>query len=241
MRRASKCCGGDVQGCWGASRRGVCPLPCASARPRPTPRAGTASFCARASIDTSSIQYESDDMMHALFGSDYGIACCVSAMRIGKDMQVRRAGGAGRVRLCSGGSAAACLPRPAQPCPLLTRPRPRPRQFFGARANLAKLLLYALNSGVDEVTGKQVGTRRACCAAAGQAAEGPARPAAPARLACPTHLTRPPWPPPQVGPKLPPVALNDDGSINYESLMTNYDAALDWLAELYANTMNVIH
>jgi formate C-acetyltransferase len=115
-------------------------------------------FCAKVSIDTSSIQYESDDMMHTMFGSDYGIACCVSAMRIGKDMQ-----------------------------------------FFGARANLAKLLLYALNSGVDEVTLKQV------------------------------------------GPKMPPVELNDDGSLKYDSLMKNYDAAMDWLAELYANTMNIIH
>ncbi|KAL4448509.1 hypothetical protein ABPG75_005728 [Micractinium tetrahymenae] len=115
-------------------------------------------FCAKISIDTSSIQYESDDMMHTMFGSDYGIACCVSAMRLGKDMQ-----------------------------------------FFGARANLAKLLLYALNGGVDEVTGKQV------------------------------------------GPKLAPVQLNEDGSLHYDSVVANYDAAMDWLAELYANTMNIIH
>ena len=112
-------------------------------------------FCSKVSIDTSSIQYESDDLMREVWGDDYGIACCVSAMRIGKQMQ-----------------------------------------FFGARANLAKALLYAINGGRDEKSGEQV------------------------------------------APMFAPVTGD---YLDYDEVMAKFDQTLDWLSELYINTLNVIH
>ncbi|CEJ73207.1 pyruvate formate-lyase [[Clostridium] sordellii] len=116
---------------------------------------GFKDFCSKVSIDTSSIQYENDDLMRPYWGDDYGIACCVSAMRIGKQMQ-----------------------------------------FFGARVNLAKTLLYSINGGVDEKLGTQV------------------------------------------GPKFEKV---NSEYLDYEEVMEKFDLFTDWLANLYINTLNVIH
>ncbi len=112
-------------------------------------------FCAKTSIETSSVQYENDDLMRFTHGDDYAIACCVSSMRVGKEMQ-----------------------------------------FFGARANLAKCLLYAINGGVDEVSKKQV------------------------------------------GPEFTPITSE---YLDYDEVMRKYDAMMQWLAEVYVNTLNVIH
>jgi formate C-acetyltransferase len=112
-------------------------------------------FCSKVSIDTSSIQYENDDIMRDVWGDDYGIACCVSAMKIGKQMQ-----------------------------------------FFGARANLAKALLYTINGGKDEKSGEQV------------------------------------------GPMFAPITSE---YLDYDEVITKFDQTMDWLAELYINTLNVIH
>ncbi len=120
-------------------------------------------YCAHISITTSSIQYESDELMRPLMGDDYCIACCVSSMRVGKDMQ-----------------------------------------FFGARANLAKCLLYAINGGKDElltdkVTGKHV----------------------------------------QVGPELQGITSNEP--LNFEEVKHKYEVMMQWLADVYVNTLNLIH
>jgi len=112
-------------------------------------------YCAKISIETSSLQYENDDMMRITRGDDYAIACCVSSMQIGKEMQ-----------------------------------------FFGARANLAKCLLYAINGGVDEISRKQV------------------------------------------GPEYTPITSE---YLDYDEVMHKYDAMMRWLAEVYVNTLNVIH
>ena len=112
-------------------------------------------FCAKSSIESSSIQYENDDMMRFTHGDDYAIACCVSSMKLGLEMQ-----------------------------------------FFGARANLAKCLLYAINGGVDEISHKQV------------------------------------------GPKYTPITSE---YLDYEEVMDKFDAMMRWLAEVYVNTLNVIH
>ena len=116
---------------------------------------GFKDFCSKVSIDTSSVQYENDDLMAPYWGDDYAIACCVSAMRVGKQMQ-----------------------------------------FFGARVNLAKTLLYAINGGRDEKSGVQV------------------------------------------GPKTIPLT---DEYLDYNEVMDRFETMTDWLANLYVNTLNVIH
>ena len=120
-------------------------------------------FCAEISIKTSAIQYESDDLMRPEMGDDYCIACCVSSMRVGKDMQ-----------------------------------------FFGARANLAKCLLYAINGGKDEMTKDKVTGK-----------------------------------PLQVSPKFEAITSND--KLDYNEVMEKYDNMMEWLADLYVNTLNLIH
>ena len=112
-------------------------------------------YCAKVSIDTDSIQYENDDIMRPHYGDDYAIACCVSAMTIGKQMQ-----------------------------------------FFGARCNIAKLLLLAINGGYDVESGIKIG---------------------------------------------PQTEVVANAPLNYDEIIARFDSYLVWLANLYVNTMNVIH
>lgn len=112
-------------------------------------------YCTKMSIDTDSIQYENDDIMRPMYGDDYCIACCVSAMAVGKQMQ-----------------------------------------FFGARANLAKSLLYAINGGVDEKKGLLV---------------------------------------------IPEIQKDDDEVLDYPKVLANYKKVLSYVAELYVDTINIIH
>ncbi|MCL1950076.1 MAG: formate C-acetyltransferase [Turicibacter sp.] len=112
-------------------------------------------YCAKMSIKTSAIQYENDDIMRPIYGDDYAIACCVSPMKVGKQVQ-----------------------------------------FFGARANLGKALLYAINGGVDEKSKAQV------------------------------------------GPHWRPIT---DEVLDFNKVMERFEEVMEWLAELYVNTLNVIH
>lgn len=116
---------------------------------------GFKEYCAKMSIKTSAIQYENDDIMRPIYGDDYAIACCVSPMKVGKQLQ-----------------------------------------FFGARANLAKALLYAINGGKDEKSKVQV------------------------------------------GPHWAPIT---DEVLDYNKVMERYDEVMEWLADLYVNTLNIIH
>ena len=119
-------------------------------------------YCAHISIETSSVQYENDDVMRPVWGDDYSICCCVSATQTGKEMQ-----------------------------------------FFGARANLAKALLYAINGGRDEKGGL---------------AEGK-----------------------QVGPAYQPITADVLDASNYEEVKAKYVKMLEWLADIYVNSLNAIH
>ena len=112
-------------------------------------------FCAKVSADTDSIQYENDDIMRPIYGDDYAIACCVSAMKVGKQMQ-----------------------------------------FFGARCNLAKLLLIAINGGYDTTSGIHIG---------------------------------------------PQMSVLDGDKLDYDEVMERFDIYIEWLSNLYVNTMNIIH
>ncbi|HEY2432249.1 MAG TPA: formate C-acetyltransferase [Vicinamibacterales bacterium] len=122
-----------------------------------TPRLpeGFRRFSAKVAIDTSALQFESDDIMRRAWGDDGAIACCVSPMLMGKQMQ-----------------------------------------FFGARANLAKCLLYAINGGRDEVNGEQI------------------------------------------APAAAPVAGD---YLDFDDVIERFERAMDWLAGVYVNAMNVIH
>lgn len=112
-------------------------------------------FCSKVSIDTDSIQYENDDVMRPIYGDDYAIACCVSAMKVGKQTQL-----------------------------------------FGARCNLAKSLLYAINGGVDERYGTEV---------------------------------------------VPGIEPITDEVLDYDKVMENYKKVMSYVAELYVDTVNIIH
>lgn len=116
---------------------------------------GFKKYCAKMSIQTDSIQYENDDVMRPLYGDDYAISCCVSAMRVGKQMQ-----------------------------------------FFGARANLAKSLLMALNAGVDEL---------------------------------------------QKVPVVPGIEPLKNEVLDFDEVWDRYKKVLDYVAELYVDTINIIH
>ena len=116
---------------------------------------GFKKYCTKMSIDTSAVQYENDDIMRPIYGDDYGIACCVSAMAIGKEMQ-----------------------------------------FFGARCNLAKALLLGINGGTDEISKETVITN---------------------------------------------INKINSKILNYDEVLNNYKKVLEYVAELYVNTMNIIH